>query len=171
MHTLPPRLRLLKSALAIALGAGLCFGVFAGLKPGDAMPDLSKLKLEGKLPADLKGKVVLLDFWASWCEPCKASFPVMEDLQKRYGPRGLVVIAVNVDEKAADMQDFLKKNAVSFAVMRDAAQTLVAQTGIATMPSSFLIDQEGKVRFAHTGFRGDETKKKYEQEIESLLKK
>jgi len=160
-----------KRALLLALGAGLCFSALASLKPGDALPDLTQLKLEGKLPDSLKGKVVLLDFWASWCEPCKASFPVMEDLQKRFGSRGVVVIAVNVDEKAADMQEFLKKNAATFTVVRDAAQKLVAQAGINTMPSSFLIDQEGKVRFVHTGFRGDETKKKYEQEIESLLKK
>jgi thiol-disulfide isomerase/thioredoxin len=167
----PPKRHLLKLGLAAILAAGFCLSSHATLKSGDALPDLSQLKLEGKLPDSLKGKVVLLDFWASWCEPCKASFPVMEELQKRYGPQGVVVIAVNVDEKASDMQEFLKKNTASFTVLRDAAQKLVAEAGISTMPSSFLIDREGKVRFVHTGFRGDETKKKYEQEIESLLKK
>ena len=157
---------------ATVLALGLVVNVdAAGWKVGDAGPDLTQVKLEGKLPENLKGKVVLLDFWASWCEPCKASFPVMEELQKHYGPQGLVIVAINVDEKKADMEEFLKKNAVTFAVVRDAAQKLVAEAGIATMPSSFLIDQEGRVRFVHTGFRGEETKKKYQQEIESLLKK
>jgi thiol-disulfide isomerase/thioredoxin len=142
----------------------------AGLKSGDALPDLGAFKLEGTLPASLKDKVVMLDFWASWCEPCKASFPAMNDLQKKYGPQGLVVIAVNVDEKRADMEDFLKKNAASFTVVRDAGQKLVDKAGIGTMPTSFLIGRDGRVRHVHTGYKGDETKKKYEKEIEALLK-
>lgn len=162
------RIRLLPP-LFVAILAAACLG--AGLKPGDPLPDLAQLKLEGQLPEFLKGKVVLLDFWASWCEPCKASFPVMDELQKQYGPRGLVVLAINVDEKKSDMEGFLKKNAATFAIVRDGSQKLVAQAGIVTMPSSFLVDQEGRIRFAHAGFRGEETKKKYEQEIESLLKK
>jgi thiol-disulfide isomerase/thioredoxin len=144
--------------------------VAGGVKPGDSFPDLAGFKLEGKLPEVTKGKVVLVDFWASWCEPCKQSFPVMEELHKRYAERGLVIIAVNVDENRPDMEAFLKKNTATFVVLRDPNQKLVEKTGIATMPSSFLIDREGKVRFTHTGFRGAETKKKYEEEIESLVK-
>lgn len=143
----------------------------AGLKPGDALPDLASYKLEGTLPASLQDKVVMLDFWASWCDPCKASFPVMDELQKKYGPQGLVIIAVNVDEKRADMEEFLKAHSATFTVVRDAGQKLVNKAGIATMPSSFLVGRDGKVRHVHAGFRGDETRKKYEQEIESLLKK
>jgi thiol-disulfide isomerase/thioredoxin len=147
-----------------------CGRAMAGLKTGDTFPDLAGYKLEGTLPAGTKGKIVLVDFWASWCEPCKQSFPVMEELHKRYGGRGLVIIAVNVDENRPDMEAFLKKNAATFTVVRDANQKLVEKAGIATMPSSFLIDRDGKVRFTHTGFRGGETKKKYEEEIEALLK-
>jgi thiol-disulfide isomerase/thioredoxin len=142
----------------------------AGVKAGDSFPDLAGFKLEGKLPEGTKGKVVLVDFWASWCEPCKQSFPVMEELHKRYADRGLVIIAINVDENRPDMEAFLKKNVATFAVLRDANQKLVEKAGIATMPSSFLLDRDGKVRFTHTGFRGAETKKKYEEEIETLLK-
>ncbi len=141
----------------------------AALKVGDALPDLSGFKLDGKLPDGLKGKVVMLDFWASWCDPCKASFPVMNELQQAYAEKGLVILAVNVDEKAADMDDFLKKHKAEFSVLRDAAQKLVARAGIRTMPSSFLVDRAGKVRFVHSGFRGEETTKKYKSEIESLL--
>ena len=158
-------------ALTLVLMLALAGNALAGgIKTGESFPDLTGFKLEGKLPDATKGKVVLVDFWASWCEPCKQSFPVMEELHKHYADRGLVIIAVNVDENRADMEAFLKKNTATFVVVRDPNQKLVEKAGIATMPSSFLIDREGKVRFTHTGFRGAETKKKYEEEIESLLK-
>jgi len=148
----------------------LTLPALAGVKTGDSFPGLASFKLEGQLPDSTKAKVVLVDFWASWCEPCKQSFPVMEELHKRYAERGLVIIAINVDENRPDMEAFLKKNAATFAIIRDANQKLVEKAGIATMPSSFLVDHDGKVRFMHTGFRGAETKKKYEEEIETLLK-
>ena len=146
------------------------FAGFADVKVGDTFPDLSSYKLEGKLP-EFQDKVVLVDFWASWCDPCKASFPAMGELQKKYGAKGFVIIAVNVDEKRSDMDDFLKDNPAPFTVMRDGGQKLVEKAGIGTMPSSFLIDRSGKVRFTHSGFKGAETKKKYAEEIETLLGK
>ncbi len=170
-------IRLVKSrttALLAAVGCWLAVAGAAGadgLKVGDHFPDLTAFKLEGKLPDALKDKVLMLDFWASWCDPCKASFPAMEELHRRYQPKGLVIIAVNVDENRADMEAFLKKNAATFAVVRDAAQKLVEKTGIATMPSSFLVDRGGTIRFAHSGYRGEETKLQYQREIESLLQK
>jgi len=162
---------LLKKLALAALLAGTVLTAPAALKVGDAFPDLASFKLEGKLPDTLKGKIVIVDFWASWCGPCKESFPAMNDLQKKYGDQGLVIIAVNEDEEQSDMRDFLKANAAAFAVVRDAKQKLVAVAGIQTMPSSFVLDDTGKVRFVHGGFHGAETRKEYEQEIESLLKK
>jgi len=154
------------AAIFITLGPS----TWAAMKAGDNLPDLTPMKLEGSLPAALKGKVVLLDFWASWCDPCKESFPVMQQLHDRYASQGLVVLAVNVDEKRSDMDAFLKKHPGSFPILRDASRKLVEHAGIATMPTSFLIDRQGKVRFVHSGFHGAETQKKYEQEIDSLLK-
>jgi thiol-disulfide isomerase/thioredoxin len=159
----------LKKILLAALLAGIVFTASAALKVGDALPDLTGFKLDGKVPDSLKGKVVLLDFWASWCLPCAESFPVMEELQKKYGDR-LVIIAVNVDEKAANKDLFLKKHPVTFTIVRDAEQKLVASISPETMPTSFLIDGEGKVRFLHNGFHGEETRKQYISEIDSLLK-
>jgi len=143
----------------------------AAIKVGDTFPDFKSYKIEGTLPEALKGKVVLVDFWASWCGPCGESFPAMDQLQKEFAGQGLVIIAVNVDEKKSDMEDFLKDHKVSFTVVRDAAQKLVEKAGISTMPGSFLIDRDGKVAFVHTGFRGKETVKQYQQEITSLTKK
>ena len=166
-------LLLTRALAAVALAGLFATSAAAAIKVGDAFPDLASFKVEGKLPESLKDKVVLIDFWASWCDPCKESFPVMDDLQKRYGPKGLVIIAVNVDEDRQEMEDFLKKHAPSpsFTLVRDATQKLVEKAGIATMPGSFLLDRQGKVRFVHNGYRGPETKKKYEQEIESLVRK
>src|SRR3982750_2391207 len=76
----------------------------AELKQADALPDLATFHLEGKLPEELKGRVILLDFWASWCVPCKGSFPAMEELKKEFAGRGLTIIAVSVDEKRENMQ-------------------------------------------------------------------
>jgi peroxiredoxin len=163
----------ISTCFSAVLGLGLLLG-FTGraaeLKVGDTAPDLLNCGLEGKLPDSLKGKVVLLDFWASWCAPCAQSFPVMDDLHRAYGERGLVIIAVSVDDQSSKMEAFLKKRPVSFSVVRDAGQKLVKTVGPSTMPSSYLIDRDGKVRFVHHGFHKDTTRKEYESEIESLLK-
>ena len=123
-------------AIALTLGAGSTFAGGKGIKVGDALPELSAFGLEGKLPDDLKGKVVLLDFWASWCGPCEESFPVMDGLHQKYGAKGLVILAVNVDESAAEMNAFLKEHPVKFVILHDAKKKLVRTVNIASMPTS-----------------------------------
>jgi thiol-disulfide isomerase/thioredoxin len=159
----------LTKTLLIFCVATVALAAPAQLKTGDAFPDLTKFKLEGQLPASLAGKVVIVDFWASWCSPCKASFPVLNELQKTYGDK-VVVIGVNVDEKRAEMDGFLKQHAADFTVVRDADKQLVAIANINTMPTSFVLDATGKVRSIHNGFHGDTTKKQYVAEIDELLK-
>jgi len=141
----------------------------APLKPGDLFPHLDHFQLEGKLPETRDAKVVLVDFWASWCAPCRQSFAALNKLQKKFGTGGLTIIAVNVDEKPANMARFLAKNQADFPVVRDAAQKLVATLAVETLPTSLLIDQDGKVRHIHRGFREDETPMQYEREIADLL--
>ena len=135
----------------------------------ETFPDLSTFGLEGEIP-NLKGKVVLLDFFASWCGPCKASFPIMQELHKQYAGKDLVILAVNLDDKKEAMQEFLAKYPSDFSIVRDAKKKLVETVKISTMPSSFILDREGKIRAIHKGFKGDESKKKYIEEIDSLLK-
>lgn len=161
---------LLKTLTLAALFAGTFCTAHAELKVGDTLPNLTTLNLEGKLPDSLKGKVVIVDFWASWCAPCAQSFPVLDELQKKYKDQGLVILAVSVDEKPDKMENFLKKNPVSFVVVRDAEHKLVATAEPQTMPSSFIIDREGKVHFLHNGFHGAKTRQEYVEEIETLLK-
>jgi thiol-disulfide isomerase/thioredoxin len=161
---------LLKKLALTALCAGTLFTANAALKVGDTLPDLAGMNLEGVLPDSLKGKVVILDFWASWCGPCAESFPVLEELQKKYKDQGLVILAASVDEKSSKMETFLKKNPVTFAVVRDAQHKLVAVAEPQTMPTSLIIDRQGKVRFLHNGFHGATTRKEYIEQIESLLK-
>ena len=160
---------LLKKLAVATLLAGTFFTASAALKVGDTLPDLTTFKLEGKLPDALKGKIVIVDFWASWCLPCAKSFPVLEELQKKYGDK-LVIVAVNIDEKKSNMDKFLEKHTVGFTIVRDAEQKLVAVAEPATMPTSFILDGAGKVRFMHNGFHGEDTRKEYISEIESLLK-
>ena len=157
-----------------ALGVGLCGGwpvpaADSALKIGDAFPELAKFPLDGKLPDPLKGKIVVVDFWASWCGPCSDSFPAMEELSRRFRDKGVIFLAVNVDESRAAMDEFLKLHPVSFTIVRDAKKKLVAEVNIASMPTSFVLDREGRVLAIHKGFRGAETRQKYVKEIEDLL--
>lgn len=161
-----------KFGLATAIAAVVTTAI-AEIKIGSDFPNLASFQFEGDLPANLAGKIVMVDFWASWCAPCKKSFPVLDELQKKFGSQGLVIVAVNEDQKKSDMDHFLKENKVSFTVIHDAAQDgkkLVDKVDVSAMPSTFIIDGAGKVRFSHSGFQGAETKRQYEQEIESLLK-
>jgi len=143
---------------------------FAEFKEAESLPDLASYQLEGTLPEGLKGQVVLVDFWASWCVTCKSSFPAMEQLNRDFGGRGLTIVAISVDEKRENMQQFLKAIKVSFAVVRDVRQKLVAAADIRSMPTSFLIDRSGKIRFVHAGFDGEKTTREYVKEIEQLLR-
>jgi len=140
------------------------------VKVGEAFPEITPAQFEGKLPDTLRGKIVLVDFWASWRGPCKGSFPVLEELHKRYAGQGLVVLGINLDETKEAMQEFLAKHPASFAIVRDHQHKMVKSVSIPTMPTSFLLDGEGKVRFIHNGFHGASTQKQYAQEIEELLK-
>ena len=147
----------------------LAISAQAALKPGDAAPDFKSFKLEGALP-ELAGKVVLVDFWASWCAPCRKSFPVMTELHEKFAPRGLVVLAVSVDEEKSAMDAFLKKNPVPFAIVRDPTGQAPKAFQAEKMPTSFIVGADGKIVAVHSGFEGAKTRAEYLDQIESALK-
>lgn len=117
-----------------------------------------------------RGKVVYLDFWASWCKPCRHSFPWMNDMQKKYGADGLVIVAVNVDEQHADAAKFLRQTPADFAIVYDPEGKYAQQYQIIGMPSSFIIGRDGQVVKKHQGFF-DDSPAKYEAELRELLGK
>jgi thiol-disulfide isomerase/thioredoxin len=116
----------------------------------------------------LKGKVVLLDFWASWCGPCRQSFPWLNQMQQKYGAEGLVILAINEDEERADAEFFLKKYPAQFSLVFDKNGKLASQYQLQGMPTSILLDRKGQIRFSHAGFFQKKAAG-YEQEIQQLL--
>jgi thiol-disulfide isomerase/thioredoxin len=120
--------------------------------------------------ARYRGKVVLLDFWASWCEPCRHSFPWLNDMHAKYADRGLVVIGVNVDRDRADADRFLHDVPAKFQIIYDPAGTLAAQYDLPGMPVSYVISPKGEIVARHIGFRSG-LRDEREAEVQKLLEK
>jgi thiol-disulfide isomerase/thioredoxin len=169
MVTLTKHSRWLSAAAVFFLMLAAAFSMKAQVVAGAAFPALSPAVLTGGALPDTAGKVVVVDFWASWCAPCKASFPAYARLQATYAARGLVIVAVSVDDSAAAYAAFLAKLKPSFATVHDAEHKLVGLVQVPTMPTSYLLDRSGKVRFVHEGFHGDQTERELGKEIGVLL--
>lgn len=121
--------------------------------------------------SDYKGKTVYLDFWASWCGPCRKSFPWMNQMQEKYGKDGLEVIAINVDEKRADAEKFLAEVPGKFTIAFDAKGSTPTAFSVDKMPTSLIIDPKGNITYVHVSF-SDEKAPEIESRIkESLAKK
>ena len=118
-----------------------------------------------------RGKVVYLDFWASWCGPCKFSFPYMEQLARRFQGQGLVIITDNLDQSSARAAAFLRDvgGAADIPVIYDQNGVLASRYKVSDMPTSILIDRQGKVRYVHRGFYR-EKEDEYTSHITALLK-
>ena len=110
------------------------------------------------------GKVVVLDFWASWCVPCRRSFPWLNAMQQKYADDGLVIIGVNLDMERADAARFLEEYPAEFAILYDENQELAKQFEVVAMPSSYVIGRDGKILARHMGF-----KVKQQDEYESII--
>ena len=150
---------------------GLCCALFIpvalALDAGQAAPDFTLSAADGR-PVQLsalRGKVVYLDFWASWCGPCRQSFPWMNAMHDKYGSTGLAVVGVNVDQRRPDAEKFLAQVPAQFAVAYDPQGTSPKLYAVKGMPSSVLIDPQGRVLRTHVGFRAEDR-----AELESAIR-
>jgi thiol-disulfide isomerase/thioredoxin len=149
--------------------AALAASSAGALEKGAAAPAFDLQGLDGAVKlAKLQGKVVYVDFWASWCGPCRQSFPWMNEMQAKYGARGLQVVGVNVDANMADARQFLAATPARFAIGFDPQGATPRSYGIKGMPSSVLIGPDGKVLLEHSGFR-DADRAELESKIQSAL--
>ena len=148
----------MKNLLRLLAGTTLALNLALTTAPALAL-DLGQLVPDIELPggtvprlSSLQGKVVYVDFWASWCGPCKQSFPWMNEMQQKYAARGLQVLAINLDAKRGDADDFLLRNPALFALAFDAKGESARRLGVKGMPTSVLLNAEGKVLYVHQGF-------------------
>lgn len=152
----------------------LVAGFAGGLGAADVLaeePGVSGNQQESALDLSAyKGKAVYVDFWASWCGPCRASFPMMNEMRERYPEASLAIIAVNVDSDFAAAQKFLEKYPADFDIVYDPEGKLATEYEVRGMPSSYLINAAGELVYTHVGFRKKDAKK-IRQQIDNLLGK
>ncbi len=141
---------------------------------GQPAPQFKLPSLKTDSPTQLKqfaGKVVYLDFWASWCAPCKTSFPLLNKLHKKLNAQGFEVVAINLDGNKTLGEKFLQDVPVDFTVLRDENGELADQYVVDSMPTSFIIDRNGIVQKIHHGFSADDIAELEAKIVELLAKK
>jgi len=160
---------MLRQIKVVWLFLGLLIGNFNQVLAVPLSPDFHLPTREGSVSlSGLKGEVVYLDFWASWCLPCRKSFPWMNELQARYQEQGLKVIAINLDEDRAVAERFLEHLTANFTVAFDASGQSAETYKLLGMPSSYIIDRQGQLQVTHVGFR-ERDKKTMEKSIRYWL--
>lgn len=134
-------------------------------------PDFTLTNLDGTnlRLTELRGQVVLVNFWASWCGPCRQEMPVLDRLHQRYKDTGFTVLGINVEGEAAPARAIADKTGVTFPVLIDAEQKISKLYDLKAMPSTVIVDRDGKIRFVHRGYKpGDE--EKYVEVVKSLIR-
>jgi cytochrome c biogenesis protein CcmG/thiol:disulfide interchange protein DsbE len=156
----------------LELAAGLIAAAFAGLagcgSSAEQAPELNLTALSGKpiRLADYRGQVVLLDFWATWCSPCRMEVPHLVDLQDQYGSRGFQVIGIAVGDNEANVRLFSERMGVNYVTAMGNQQVVEAYGGFTAIPTSFMIAPDGSISARYTGYQ---EKQVFVDEIEKLL--
>jgi thiol-disulfide isomerase/thioredoxin len=151
----------MRAALAFVAALAIC-GPAQALEAGGKLPSIPALE-------SAKGKVAYVDFWASWCVPCRLSMPILDGLYKKHGARGFTVVGINKDVSPADAKRFLERVPISFPWVPDEGDAAAKAFDVKAMPSGYLIDRKGVVRHVHRGFTA-ESAAALEREVEALLK-
>lgn len=134
-------------------------------------PDFTLPTTDGNVSLSaLRGNIIYVDFWATWCPPCRKSFPWMNEMQARYGKDGLKIVAISVDKEREPVDRFLKEMGTQFIIAFDPQGAIAEQYHLKGMPGSYLIDREGNLYLSHLGFR-DKDKAVLEDEMKKLLGK
>lgn len=158
---IPAALALLAAVVLAAAGAS---GASAA-PAGSAAPSFSLPTTAGSVSLDsLRSKVVLVDFWASWCVPCKSSFPWMNEMQERYGKKGLTIVAINVDKSRGPAEDFIAKHPANFTVAFDPLGKAAKAYRVWGMPTSYLIGPGRQILFSRSGFDP-----KHAKDVEAMI--
>jgi peroxiredoxin len=154
------------TALSCTLAVSSLVGASASVAPSFALPS----RAGDTVSLDkLKGQVVMLNFWASWCGPCRQEMPLLDQMHKRYSSLGFTLVGVNVDANSKDAEEWLSKTPVSFPVLFDRESKVSKLYDVSAMPSTVFIDRQGNVRYLHRGYKaGDEGE--YLNQIRALLK-
>ena len=162
--------RLMKTILAAAAALLLAGGVTAGVMDSPA-PDFTLKSNSGKnlKLSEHRGEVVLINFWASWCGPCRQEMPLLSELHDKYKSLGFTVLGVNVEQDSSDAKKLLKNMPVSFPVLFDNDSTVSKQYDVVAMPSTVLVDRNGKMRFLHKGYKPGE-EEIYLEMVRSLIR-
>jgi peroxiredoxin len=156
--------------LVLGFTTTLAGGALAGVRSGQHAPEFALPTLKGARVSlsSLRGKVVLIDFWAQWCEPCKKELPQLERLAKEYAPKGVVVLTVNIDKQRENAEKMARQLGLTVDVLLDPAGNLAATFDLPKMPSSFVVDKKGVVRFVHEGFEGQSDLDRIRKELDEL---
>jgi peroxiredoxin len=155
-------------ALAMALAMGTAH---AAVKPQQAAPDFTLKRAEGgnlRL-AEQRGQVVLINFWASWCGPCRVEMPHLNKLHDKYKAGGFMVLGVNIDDDPRHGAATAARWGLRFPVLLDAEKTVTRTYDLGAMPSTVLVDRDGRIRYLHRGYR-DGMELEYERQIRDLVK-
>jgi peroxiredoxin len=157
--------------LFVTLGTALSAAQAAMPEPGSVAPDFTLKSSTGKnlKLSELRGQVVMINFWASWCAPCRQEMPLLNHIYEQYHKVGFTLLGVNIDDRSETAQALAQQLGISFPVLFDADKQVSHRYDVGAMPSTLLIDRSGKVRYLHRGYRAG-VEVQYDKQVRELLK-